>query len=178
MGRLPGERSRARYPAPVGITQLPEPAEPAQPGRRGWAGWPWPGHASAFISGGAYALLFVLGLLEGVIGSFQYSRGVAGQVPLGAIAFALGILVTCVLGGWAMAGMPGALLPAIGWFVASFGLAMPSSNGSVIISNTHPGEWYLYGGSVCALAGVASALIIAARRPARNRPVSGGVPPA
>jgi hypothetical protein len=153
----------------VGITQLPEPAKPTRPPA---------GHASNFISGGAYALLFVLGLLEGLIGSFQYSHGVPGSVPVGAIAFDLGILVTCGLAGWAMEAMPGALLPAIGWFVASFGLAMPSSIGSVIITNTHPGEWYLYGGSVCALAGVGSALISAARRPPRNRPAGRGVPPA
>jgi hypothetical protein len=159
----------------VGITQLPEPAKPAQPAR------PSAGHVSNFISGGAYALLFVLGLLEGLIGSFQYSHAVFGPVPAGAIAFGLGILVTCGLAGWAMEAMPGALLPAIGWFVASFGLAMPSSAGSVFITNTHPGEWYLYGGSVCALAGVGSALISATRRPlraSRNRPAGRGVPPA
>jgi len=156
----------------VGITQLPEPVQPP----RSSSG---PGHASAFVTGGAYALVFVLGLLEGVIGSFQYSHGAAGPVPLGAIGFALLILVTCGLSGWGMGGMPGALLPAIGWFVAAFGLAMPDSGGSVIISNTHAGEWFLYGGSVCALLGVATALIPAARRPARrNRAAGRGVPPA
>jgi hypothetical protein len=176
----------ARYPASVGITQLPEPAEPAQPGRPGQPARSASGHASAFVTGGAYALLLLLGLLEGLIGSFQYSRGGTGSVPLGAIGFDLGILVTCGLAGWAMEGLPGALVPAIGWFVASFGLAMPSSAGSVIIANTHAGEWFLYGGSVCALAGVGSALISAARRPPRssrpfwdrNRTAGRGVPPA
>jgi hypothetical protein len=164
----------------VGITQSPEPSRPAQPAgptRPAGPGRPEPGHASAFVTGGVYALLLVLGLLEGTIGSFQYSRGPA---PLASILFGLAILVTCALGGWFMEGMPGALLPAIGWFVASFGLAMPDSGGSVIIANTHAGEWYLYGGSVCALLGVATALIPAARRssPRRNRTSGGGVPPA
>jgi hypothetical protein len=141
----------------VGITPLSPSARPS-PGQP-------PSHLTAFVTGGAYALLLLLGLLEGVIGSFQYSRGAAGSVPLGSIGFALLILVTCGLAGWAMRGMPGALLPAIGWFVASFGLAMPNAGGSVIIANTSAGEWFLYGGSVCALVGVGSAFVTVARRP-------------
>jgi hypothetical protein len=112
--------------------------------------------------------------------------------------------VTCALAAWAMGGMGGALLPSIGWFVASFGLAMPNSGGSVIIANISAGEWYLYGGSVCALLGVASAFVTVVRRPPRdlgaglgpgpaggpgggrglglngnrNRTAGGGVPPA
>jgi hypothetical protein len=180
----------------VGITPQPPSARPS-PGQP--PGQP-PGHLTAFVAGGAYALLFLLGLLEGVLGAFQYSHGVAGRVPLGSIGFAIAILVTCGLSGWAMRGMPGALLPAIGWFVAAFGLAMPNAGGSVIIANTSAGEWFLYGGSVCALAGVGSAFVTAARRPLadprsrgtepgnsqprrgwlrdRNRTANGDVPPA
>jgi hypothetical protein len=146
----------------VGITQLPPPARPS------------PGRFDAFIAGGAYALLFLLGLVEGVLGSFQYSRGVFGAVPVGAIAFDVAIFVTCALSAWAMRSMAGALLPSIGWFVASFGLAMPNSGGSVIIANISAGEWYLYGGSIFALAGVASAFITATRRPLRDRGASLG----
>lgn len=123
---------------------------------------------STAVSAGAYAALFLLGLGEGVVGSFQYSRAVLGGVPIGAIAFALGILVTCTLAGWAMQGLPGALIPAIGWFVASFALAMPDSAGNVIIANTGPGKWFLYGGSVGALAGVGSAFFTARRVPGRT----------
>jgi hypothetical protein len=112
----------------------------------------------------AYVVLFLLGLGEGLLGSFHYSRVPLGSVPAGAIAFALGILVTCALAGWAMRGLPGALVPAIGWFVASFVLASPSSGGSVLIANTSAGEWYLYGGSVGALLGVGSAFITVPRR--------------
>lgn len=131
----------------------------------------------AFVAGGAYALLFLLGLAEGVLGSFEYSRGSVATAPVGAIAFAVLILVTGVLAGWAMQGMGGSLLPAIGWFVASFGLAMPNSSGSVIIANTAAGEWYLYGGSVCALLGVASTFVSVGRL-LRNRTRGGDVPPA
>lgn len=142
----------------MGITPLPPPAaKRVSP------------HAEAFITGGAYALLFLLGLAEGVLGSFQYSRAVIGGVPLAAIGFALGIGITCGLAGWAMRTMTGALLPAIGWFLASFGLAMPNTGGSVIIANTTAGEWYLYGGAVCALLGLGSALVTTGRSPSRSR---------
>jgi hypothetical protein len=125
---------------------------------------PSAGPESTAVSAGAYAVLFLLGLGQGVVGSFQYSRAVLGGVPIAAIAFALGILVTCTLAGWAMQGLPGALIPAIGWFVASFVLAMPDPAGNVIIANTGPGQWFLYGGSVGALAGVGSAFFTATRR--------------
>jgi hypothetical protein len=121
------------------------------------------GRGEAFVTGGAYATLFLLGLAVGVVSSFQYSRAVIGSVPLAALAFCLLIFATCVLGGWAMRGVGGALLPAVGWFVASFGLAMPNAEGSVVIANTGAGEWFLYGGSVCALLGVGSALVISIR---------------
>jgi hypothetical protein len=68
----------------------------------------------------------------------------------------------------------GALLPAIGWFLASFGLAMPDTAGSVIIANTAAGQWFLYGGAVCALLGVAFALVTTARSAARARAAGGG----
>ena len=138
---------------PVGITQLPPPAAQRSVS-----------HSAAFISGGAYGLLFLLGLVEGVLGSFQYSRADLGRVPLAAIGFALAIFLTCALAAWAMRGLLGGLLPAIGWFVASFGLAMPNTGGSVIIANSAAGEWFLYGGSVGALLGMGTAFVSSMRR--------------
>lgn len=126
------------------------------------------GRRSAFVSGGAYALLFLLGLAEGVVGSFQYGRAVVGPVPLAALGFCAAIGVTCGLAGWAMRSTAGGLLPALGWFIASFGLAMPNPGGSVIIANISAGKWYLYGGSVCALAGFGSTIVTAIRQQGRR----------
>jgi len=106
------------------------------------------------VTVGVYAMLFVVGAVEGVIGSFQYSRA-AGPVPLAALAFCAGILATCLLAAWGTRSVSGALMPAVGWIIASFVLSMPVSNGSVIITNTTPGKWYLYGGTLCVVAGVA-----------------------
>jgi hypothetical protein len=98
-------------------------------------------------------MLLVLGLLLGMIGSFQYSWAL-GSFPVAAVAFALGIGVVCVAAAWGMRRALGGLMPAVGWFVASFVLAMSTPEGSVVITNTTAGEWFLFGGSVCALVGV------------------------
>jgi len=42
----------------------------------------------------------------------------------------------------------------VGWFITSFVLAMGTPGGSVVITNTTAGKWYLFGGSACAAAGV------------------------
>jgi hypothetical protein len=102
---------------------------------------------------GGYVMLLVLGLLLGMIGSFQYGWAL-GPFPAAAVAFALGIGVVCVAAGWGMGRPLGGLMPAVGWFVASFVLAMSTSGGSVLITNTAAGQWFLFGGSICAMAGV------------------------
>jgi hypothetical protein len=107
-----------------------------------------------------YVLLFVLGAVQGVIGSFQYSRSPS---PLIAICFDVVIFVTCVLAGRGLRTLGGGLFPAVGWIIASFVLSMPRANGSVIIANTAAGKWYLYGGSLAAAAGAAAAFTFWAR---------------
>jgi hypothetical protein len=107
------------------------------------------------VTAGAYGMLFVLGVVEGAIGSFQYSR-TAGSVPLAAVVCDLVILATCLLAGWAMRSSSGALVAGAGWLLAAFVLSMPVSTGSVVITATTPGEWFLYGGTLCVVAGVAA----------------------
>ena len=102
---------------------------------------------------GAYGMLLLLGVLQGLIGCFQYGRAL-GSFPVAAVGFAVLIGVTCVLGAWGMRRPLGGLMPAVGWFVTSFVLAMGTPGGSVVITNTTAGKWYLFGGSVCAAAGV------------------------
>ena len=117
------------------------------------------------LTAGAYAVLFLAGVVEGLIGSFQYGR----NAPLGAIVFCVVLLATCLLGAWAMRSVSGALWPAIGWIVTSFVLSMPVASGSVIITNSAAGKWYLYGGTVCALSGIGLSFGVWARR-AGTRP--------
>lgn len=123
---------------------------------------PAPRDAQAFVTGGAYTLLFLLGALEGLVGCFQHSRTV-GSFPLAAVLLAIAIGVTCVLGAAGMGSAAGALVPALGWFGLSLVLSLPTPGGSVIITNTTAGQWYLWGGSACAAAGVVVALVRRAR---------------
>jgi Family of unknown function (DUF6113) len=118
----------------------------ATPGQRG----------GAFVVISAYALLFVLGVLEGVVGCFHYS-GTVSSFPAAALAFAAVTFLTCVLAAWGMRTPTAGLMPAVGWFAASFVLAMATPGGSVVITNTTAGKWFLYGGSACAVAGVVAA---------------------
>lgn len=123
------------------MENVPEPR-----GRRAAPGGPW-------ATAGGYCLLLVFGLLLGMIGSFQYGRAL-GAFPIAAVAFALGIGVVCVAAGWGMSRPLGGLMPAVGWFVAAFVLAMSTPGGSVVITNTTAGKWFLFGGSICAVVGV------------------------
>jgi hypothetical protein len=99
---------------------------------------------------GTYVLLFLFGLLQALIGSFQYSRG---PTPVASICFALAILVTCILSAWGMRTVIGGLMPGVGWFIAAFILATGTQGGSVLITNSTAGEWFLFGGSAAAAAG-------------------------
>jgi Family of unknown function (DUF6113) len=106
----------------------------------------------SLLTGLGYLALFVLGLAQGLIGSFQYNQS---PVPLIAILLILILFATCVLAGWGLRTYAAGILPALGWIIASFILAMPRPNGSVIIQASSAGEWYLYGGALAAAAGAA-----------------------
>jgi hypothetical protein len=118
----------------------------------------------ALVGAAAYVLLFLLGLVEGLIGCFEFSRSIGG-VPVAAWGFGLLILATCLLAAAGMGSALGGLAAAIGWLAASFVLTLPTAAGSVIVTNTSAGKWYLYGGAVCAGVGVA----LSVRRPRRPR---------
>ena len=124
-------------------------------------------HARTLFTVAAYGMLFLLGAVQGVIGSFQYSW-TAGPVPLAALICCAVLLATCLLGAWAMRSVSGALAPAAGWILAAFVMSLPVSNGSVIITNTAAGKWYLYGGTVAAAAGVALSFRGWIREPGRG----------
>jgi hypothetical protein len=113
-----------------------------------------------------YVMLFVLGAFQGLIGSFQYGQAPA---PLIAIILAVIIFATCAACGWGIGTFGAGLLPAVGWILASFILAMQRPNGSVIITATAAGEWYLYGGALGCAAGSVTAFFTRLRRSAPPR---------
>jgi hypothetical protein len=127
------------------------------------------------VTAAGYVTLFVLGALQGLIGSFQYSQSPA---PLIAIVLDVAIFATCLLCGWGMRTFGGGLIPAIGWILASFIMSMGNAQGSVIITNTAAGQWYLFGGAFAAAAGAVAAFAFWHRVPEispykRKIPLSG-----
>ena len=119
------------------------------------------------VTVGVYSMLFLFGAVQGLIGSFQYSRA-SRSVPVAALVCCVVILATCLLAAWATRSVSGAVVPGMGWIIASFVLSMPVSNGSVIITSTTAGKWYLYGGTLCVAAGVVASFVGVARWAGRN----------
>ena len=78
------------------------------------------------VTVGVYGVLFLLGVVQGVIGSFQYSLA-AKPLPVAALVCCAFILATCLLGAWATRSASGAIVPGMGWIIASFVLSMPDS---------------------------------------------------
>jgi hypothetical protein len=112
------------------------------------------------VRAAGYLLLFVLGAFQGLVGSFQYSRSPA---PLIAIILVVILFATCAGCGWGVGTFAGGLAPALGWFVTAFVIAMPRPNGSVVITATAAGEWFLYGGAAGCLAGMIMGVALFAR---------------
>jgi len=144
------------------VTARPE--GPAEAARR--PGWP---------AAAGYVLLFLFGALQGAVGSFQFSRGVA-HVPLAAFCFALAIGVTCGACGRGMRSAAGTAAPAAGWLLAVFILALPRASGSVVITNTLAGQVFLYAGALSAAIGVGFGLTGWTRRQVRPLPPRGPAP--
>jgi len=118
------------------------------------------------VKAGAYLALFLVGAIEALIGTFQHSRGPG---PLVAICFALAIFATCVLGAWGMRAAPGGVLPSAGWFIVALLLGSANAGGSVLVADTTPGKWFLFGGAACAAAGALVAFAIWSRASALRR---------
>jgi hypothetical protein len=116
----------------------------------------------------AYVALFLLGVMQGLIGCFQFSHSL-GRVPAMSLAFCALLLVTCVVGAAGMGTALGGVLPAVGWLATSFVLTLPTAGGSVIVTDTTAGKWYLYGGAACAAVGVVASFSLRLWRPGVDR---------
>ena len=116
--------------------------------------------ASRALGVAVYAVTFVLGAAQGLVGSFHYSQA---PVPLVAIGLDVVILATCVLAGWGARSFGVALAAAGGWLIASFVMAMGTRAGTIIITNTAAGQWFLYGGTLAVLVGSLATFYLLAR---------------
>src|ERR1022692_2088492 len=108
----------------------------------------------------AYLTLVLLGAAQALVGAFFYSSGPA---PLAAVGFDLAIAASCLLGGWGMRRPAGALAPAAAWFLTAFALASGTHDGSVLITATTAGTWFLFGGAASVAAGLIAAVSLWSR---------------
>ncbi len=124
------------------------------------------GRGGSPVAVAAYIMLFLAGVMQAVVGTFYYG---SGPVPLAAAGFDLLLLATCLLAAWGMRRPAAGVLPAVGWFVAAFVLSMGTTGGSVLITSTSAGEWFLFGGAVCAAAGALAAFVRLSRTSGQRR---------
>jgi hypothetical protein len=123
------------------------------------------------VTAGGYIALLLLGMVQGLIGTFWYSQGPG---VLLAVLFDAVILATCMLGARGMRTALGGMLPAVGWFVTTLVLSGNSAGGSVIVTDTAAGKWFLFGGSLCAAAGAVYAFARWSRASREHRARSRG----
>jgi hypothetical protein len=105
-------------------------------------------------------MLGLFGMAQALVGAFFYG---VGPAPIASIGFDLAILATCLLGVWGLGRPLGGVIPAIGWFIVAFVLASGTAGGSVLITASTAGEWFLFGGAACATAGIVAVLTIWSR---------------
>jgi hypothetical protein len=108
----------------------------------------------AFLVGLTYGLLAVLGVLLGVIGSFEFAWE-TGSIPAAAILLSLANLAVFRAAGWAMESKLGAVVPALLWMIILFVLASRRPEGDLVVTGTAAGYTYMFGGAVAALVAVA-----------------------
>jgi hypothetical protein len=107
----------------------------------------------AILIGLVYGVLAVLGVLLGVIGSFEFSWQLAG-VPVAAIFLSLVNLAAFRAAGWAMESKLGAVIPAALWMIILVVLSSRRPEGDLVVTGTTPGYVYMFGGAVAALAAI------------------------
>lgn len=110
----------------------------------------------------AYVVLFVFGVFEALLGVFHYNTGPG---PWAALGFDLAILITCLLGAWGMQSAGGGLMPGAGWFLTALVLSTGTHGGSVLITDSTAGKFFLFGGAGCAAGGCLLSYLIWSRKP-------------
>ena len=111
---------------------------------------PPPRQEPAFLVGLTYGVLAVVGVLLGVLGSFEFSWGI-GSVPVAAIALSLVNLAVFRAAGWAMESRLGAVVPAAPWMIILIVLSSRRPEGDLVVTGTTAGYVYMFGGVLAAL---------------------------
>jgi hypothetical protein len=124
------------------VEQSPNPPRPYSP-------------EPAFLTGLVYGLLAVLGVLLGLIGSFEFSWQ-AGSVPVAALVLTAVNLAVFRGAGWAMESKVAALVPAVFWIIVVLVLSSRRPEGDLVVTGTAAGYTFMFGGALAALVAIAT----------------------
>ncbi|NUW35268.1 hypothetical protein HTZ77_28110 [Nonomuraea sp. SMC257] len=111
-----------------------------------------PGRPGSALGGAVYGMLFVLGLVMGVVGGFTQAAWHVGAVPVAAVGWLLALFGVCLGAGRMLRTRVGAAVTAAGWLLVSMPFSVQLSSGDLVISNSPAGYVYLYGGVLAAAA--------------------------
>ncbi|MFC6081348.1 DUF6113 family protein [Sphaerisporangium aureirubrum] len=120
------------------------------------AGRPHP-VAAAVVGGLAYAVLFVFGLVFGVVAGLEHSWDPGGGIPLiplvpiGLCLVLFGLLYGA---GRLMSSKLGAFVPGVGWMLVALVFSVERPEGDLVIAANSAGYWYLATGAVALVAAV------------------------
>ncbi|NRQ35828.1 hypothetical protein HII36_28930 [Nonomuraea sp. NN258] len=97
-------------------------------------------HAESALGGAAYGMLFVLGVVMGVVGGFTHLLGWL------AWCWVLGLFAVCLGAGKLLRSRLGAAATGAGWLVMSMLFTLPMEAGDIVVTDSAAGYTYLYGG--------------------------------
>ncbi|MFG1703993.1 DUF6113 family protein [Nonomuraea sp. M3C6] len=104
--------------------------------------------AESALGGAAYGMLFVLGVVMGVVGGFTHPVWQIGPLPLAAGVWVLALFGVCLGAGKLMRARLGVFVTAVGWLLVTMPFTLQLGSGDLVIAQGAPGYIYLYGGLV------------------------------
>ncbi|MDF2708606.1 DUF6113 family protein [Nonomuraea muscovyensis] len=110
------------------------------------------GRGASALGGAAYGMLFMLGVVMGIVGGFTQAAWKLGPVPASAVAWVLALFGVCLGAGRMMRAKSGAVAAAAGWLLVSMPFSLELSQGDLVIASGTAGYVYLYGGMVALVA--------------------------
>ncbi|MER6579559.1 DUF6113 family protein [Nonomuraea sp. NPDC001023] len=102
--------------------------------------------AESALGGAAYGMLFVLGVVLGVVGGFTHALDQQGGVPWVAIGWVLALFLLPLGAARLMRTKLAAFAVGLGWLLVTMPFTLELNAGDLVISQGAAGYVYLYGG--------------------------------
>ncbi|GII80170.1 hypothetical protein Sru01_51520 [Sphaerisporangium rufum] len=106
------------------------------------------------VSGAAYGLLFVLGVVYGVVAGLQHAWQPAGVAPLVPVLLAAALFGLLYGAGRLMGTKLAPFVTGSGWMLASLAFSVMRPEGDLVVAADASGYWYLGCGALAMVAAV------------------------